>query len=66
MKTNQIPRGTLQLQPSFQTTDKLRSKFKVSDKGVTKSLEAVVRRCSSKWLFLKISQNSLENTCVSI
>ena len=28
------------------------------------SLEPVVRSCSVKKVFLKISQNSLENTCV--
>ena len=28
------------------------------------SLEAVLRSCSVKKVFLKISQNSLENTCV--
>ena len=28
--------------------------------------EAVVQRCSIKWVFLKISQNSLENTCARV
>ena len=32
----------------------------------TKDIEAVVRRCSSKWLLLKISQYSQENTCVEV
>ena len=29
-------------------------------------LEAVVGRCSSKWVFLKIEQISKENTCVGV
>ena len=28
--------------------------------------EAAVRRCSSKWMFLKISQYSQKNTCVGV
>ena len=28
--------------------------------------EAVVRRCSSKYVFLKISQDSQENICVGV
>ena len=28
--------------------------------------EAVVRRCSSKWVLLKISQYSQENTCAGV
>ena len=35
--------------------------------GVNVQLEkAAVRRCSSKWVFLKISQISQENTCVEV
>ena len=29
-------------------------------------IEAAIRRCSSKWLLLKISQYSLESTCVGV
>ena len=32
---------------------------------VLQQLEAVVQRCSVKKVFLKISQNSQENTCTS-
>ena len=38
----------------------------VSKRGGIKNLEAVVRRCSVKKLFLEISQNSQENTCVRV
>ena len=33
---------------------------------ISSSAEAVVRKCSVKKLFLKISQNSHENTCVRV
>ena len=32
----------------------------------SRSLEAAIRWCLSKWVFLKISQNSQENTCVGV
>ena len=35
-------------------------------KSTELSTEAVVRRCSVKKMFLKISQNSQENTCVRV
>ena len=36
------------------------------DENYTQNIEAVVRRCSSKWVFLKISQISQENTSVRV
>ena len=30
------------------------------------TIEAAVRICSSKWVFLRISQYSQENTCVGV
>ena len=35
-------------------------------KPKNKEIEAVVRRCSLKKVFLKISQNSQENTCARV
>ena len=40
--------------------------FPVFTGNVMKCAEAVVRRCSAKWVFLKFSQNSQENTCVEV
>ena len=37
-----------------------------NDQNYTKNIEVVVRRCSSKYIFLKISQISQENTCVGV
>ena len=36
------------------------------DENCTENIEAVVWRCSSKLVFLKISQISQENTCVGV
>ena len=33
---------------------------------ISSSAEAVVQRCSVKKMFLKISQNSQDNTCVRV
>ena len=36
------------------------------DENYNENMEAVVRRCSSKYVFSKISQISRENTCVGV
>ena len=36
------------------------------DENYNENIEAVVRRCSSKEPFVKVSQISLENTCVEV
>ena len=36
------------------------------DENYNENMEAVVRRCSSKYVFLKISQVSQERTCVRV
>ena len=33
------------------------------DKGMSEKIEVAVRRCSTVQVFLKISQNSQENSC---
>ena len=40
--------------------------FQIASEEDAASTEAVVRKCSSKQVFLKISQISQENTCVGI
>ena len=40
--------------------------FTLSEEFHVYALEAVVRRCSLKKMFLKISQNSQENTCARV
>ena len=40
--------------------------FSLGLKGCLTKPEAVVQRCSAKKVFLKISQNSQENTCARI
>ena len=37
-----------------------------NDENYTEKIEGVVRRCSSKHVFLKISQNSQESNCVGV
>ena len=39
---------------------------KYDDESYNESIEAVVRRCSSKYRYLKISQISQENGCVGV
>ena len=56
------------LEPYFFERDNVMEKFAVCVKNGSKTInvEIVVRRCSSKQVFLIISQISQENPCVGV